>query len=112
MAIASWMSARGSVLRGWLWRCAALARAGVLLEADAAAARLARTNCARNGLDGRVRVVEADLFDKPLLRSADLAFESASLVISNPPFYSARRSSGFARSGTGLGPHPRLAYPR
>ena len=60
---------------------------GVLLEADAAAARLARANCTRNGLDDRVRVAEADLFDKSLLRSADLAFESASLVISNPPFY-------------------------
>ncbi len=51
------------------------------------AATLARTNCARNGLDGRVRVVEADLFDKPRLRTADLASEGASLVISNPPFY-------------------------
>ncbi len=66
-------------------RCAGAT--GVLLEADATAATLARTNCARNGLDGRVRVVEADLFDKPLLRTTDLASESASLVISNPPFY-------------------------
>ena len=60
---------------------------GILLEADAATATLARKNCTRNGLDGRVRVVEADLFDKSLPRPADLAFESASLVVSNPPFY-------------------------
>ena len=66
-------------------RCAGAS--GILLEADAMAATLARTNCARNGLDGRVRVVEADLFDKPRLRTADLASEGASLVISNPPFY-------------------------
>ena len=66
-------------------RCAGAT--GVLLEADAAAARLARENCARNGLDARIRVVEADLFDKPRLRSADLRFDSASLVVSNPPFY-------------------------
>ncbi len=66
-------------------RCAGAT--GVLLEADAAAARLARENCAGNGLDARIRVVEADLFDKPLLRSADLRFDSASLVVSNPPFY-------------------------
>ena len=66
-------------------RCAGTT--GVLLEADAAAARLARENCARNGCDDRVRVAETDLFDKPRLRAADLAFESASLVVSNPPFY-------------------------
>ena len=66
-------------------RCASAT--GVLLEADAVAAALARQNCARNGVDGRVRVAEADLFDKPLLRAAELAFESASLVVSNPPFF-------------------------
>ena len=60
---------------------------GVLLEADAVAAQLARENCARNGVDSRVRVVEANLFDKPLLRAADLRFDNASLVVSNPPFY-------------------------
>lgn len=60
---------------------------GVLLEADAGAAHLARQNCARNGLETRIRVVEANLFDKPLLRAADLRFDSASLVVSNPPFY-------------------------
>ncbi len=58
---------------------------GILLEADAAAARLARENCARNGLDTRVRVLEANLFAKPL--PADLRFETASLVVSNPPFH-------------------------
>lgn len=66
-------------------RCAGAT--GVLLEADAASARLARENCVRNGLDARLAVVEADLFDKPLQRSANLRFDSASLVISNPPFY-------------------------
>ena len=66
-------------------RCAGAT--GVLLEADAAAARLARANCLRNGLDAKLNVLEADLFAKSLLRDADMRFEGASLVISNPPFY-------------------------
>ena len=42
--------------RDWLWGSVVRGATGVLLEADAAAAaRLARENCARNGLDARIR---------------------------------------------------------
>ena len=87
----------GTVGLAMALRCAGAT--GILLEADPTAATLARENCARNGLDGRVRVVEADLFDKPLPRPADLAFESASLVVGNPPFY----LSGEVRSSPDAG---------
>lgn len=67
------------------WRCPA-AR-GLLLEADGAAAALARRNCAGNGLADRVAVVEADLFARPKDRPAALKPERAGLVLTNPPFF-------------------------
>lgn len=60
---------------------------GILLEADPAAAELARRNCVANGLEGRVAVVEADLFARPRDRDAALAPERADLVLTNPPFF-------------------------
>ena len=59
---------------------------GILLEADPAAAALARRNCALNGLAPRVDVAEADLFCGQDLRAAGLAAEHAALVLTNPPY--------------------------
>ncbi len=57
----------------------------VLLENHAATADLARENIAENRLDGRVRRLEADLFDKAARKAAGL-IEAADLVLTNPPF--------------------------
>ncbi len=74
---------------------------GLLLEADASAADLARENCRLNRVDDRVSVIEADLFSGSACRAAGLLPERADLVITNPPFYRAgevRRSPDPARS--------------
>ncbi len=60
---------------------------GLLLEADPATAALARRNAALNGVEGRVGVVEADLFARAADRPAALRPEAASLVVTNPPFF-------------------------
>ena len=60
---------------------------GLLLEADHATAELARRNCALNGVQGRVAVVEADLFVRGADRPPALRAETAALVVTNPPFY-------------------------
>ena len=62
---------------------------GLLLEADPAAADLARRNAALNGVETRVGVVEADLFARAADRPAALRPEAASLVLTNPPFFAA-----------------------
>lgn len=62
---------------------------GLLLEADGAAAELARRNAALNGVGDRVAVVEADLFARALHRPTALRPEAASLVLTNPPFFDA-----------------------
>lgn len=61
---------------------------GILLEADVATAALARDNITRNDLDARVGVACVDLFDSRSCRSHGLA-GTASLVVTNPPFYRA-----------------------
>ncbi len=57
----------------------------VLLEKNPAAAALARENIPLNGLEDRVRAVEADLFDVTARKAANLS-EAADLVVTNPPF--------------------------
>jgi tRNA1(Val) A37 N6-methylase TrmN6 len=57
----------------------------VLLEKNLGAAVLARKNVTANGLEGRVRVIEADLFDA-LTRRTEGLVEAADLVVTNPPF--------------------------
>ncbi len=74
---------------------------GLLLEADPATAALARRNVALNGVEGRVGVVEADLFARAADRPAALRQEAASLVVTNPPFFEAgavRASPNAARA--------------
>lgn len=60
---------------------------GVLLEADPIMARLAVENCALNSVAGRIGVAVCDLFDPAARRAAGVAEGSASLVVTNPPFY-------------------------
>ncbi|MCI4677270.1 methyltransferase [Rhodoblastus acidophilus] len=64
-----------------------------LLEKNPAAAALARQNIPLNGLEGRARVVEADLFDVAARKAEGLA-EAADLVVTNPPYL----ACGAARS--------------
>lgn len=56
-----------------------------LIEKNPAAAALARENIPLNGLDDRVRLIEADLFDAAARKAAGLV-ETADLVVTNPPF--------------------------
>jgi tRNA1(Val) A37 N6-methylase TrmN6 len=63
----------------------------VLLEKNSRAAALARQNSAANGLEERVRVVEADLFDAAARKTEGLV-EAADLVVTNPPFLNIRGS--------------------
>ncbi len=61
-----------------------------LLERDPDLAALAARNAAANGLDGRVRVVSADLgAPAAMLAPAGLATASFACVALNPPFYAA-----------------------
>jgi tRNA1(Val) A37 N6-methylase TrmN6 len=63
----------------------------VLLEKNPLAAAFARQNVSANALSGRVRVVEADLFDAGT-RQAQGLVEAADLVVTNPPFLRADQS--------------------
>ena len=58
-----------------------------LLDVDPEMAALASDNCRLNGLELRVSVAQADLFDPDARRAAGLGEESASLVVTNPPFF-------------------------
>jgi tRNA1(Val) A37 N6-methylase TrmN6 len=71
----------------------------LLVEREARLAALARENIARNGLDGRVAVVTADVTGKASLRPADqLEEETFDAVLANPPFHATGHgtSSGVA----------------
>ncbi|WP_036259318.1 tRNA1(Val) (adenine(37)-N6)-methyltransferase [Methylocapsa aurea] len=57
-----------------------------LVENDPFSAALARDNLALNGLAERGLVFEADILSRPCRRAAGLLDESASLIITNPPF--------------------------
>jgi tRNA1(Val) A37 N6-methylase TrmN6 len=59
-----------------------------LVERDAGLARLARSNAERNGLSGRVQVIEADL-EQPLGGQPALAALAGSFdhALANPPFH-------------------------
>ena len=72
-----------------------------LVEIDPKLARIAAGNAARSGLEERVRVVEADIFNARARRAAGLADEAADLVVTNPPFFDARRGAGLAGCGQG-----------
>ncbi|HEX4765437.1 MAG TPA: methyltransferase [Lichenihabitans sp.] len=65
---------------------------GVLLEIDPATGALAGENCRLNGLDGRLCVAVADLFDRASREAAGLSDGTASLVVTNPPFLSGHES--------------------
>jgi tRNA1(Val) A37 N6-methylase TrmN6 len=60
----------------------------VLVEREPGLAALARANCARNGLAGRVRVIEADVV-RPLAELARLRplAHSFDHVLANPPYH-------------------------
>ena len=60
---------------------------GTLLEIDPGLAALAAENCVLNRVEGRVRAVAADLFDLRMPRPAGLDAETATLVVTNPPFH-------------------------
>ncbi len=63
---------------------------GTLLEGDAEAAELAIENCRLNGVEQRLRVAQCDLFDPASRRAAGLEDGKATLVVTNPPFYTGR----------------------
>jgi tRNA1(Val) A37 N6-methylase TrmN6 len=73
---------------------AARARVGVtFVEREPWLAALCRENVALNGLDGRARVVEADILAPAAERRArGLQPESADVVATNPPFLAAGRA--------------------
>jgi tRNA1(Val) A37 N6-methylase TrmN6 len=62
---------------------------GHLIERAGDMAALARDNVALNGLGGRVHVAAVDLFDRAARSALSI---KADLVVSNPPFFAARRS--------------------
>jgi tRNA1(Val) A37 N6-methylase TrmN6 len=59
-----------------------------LVERDPGLAALARANIARNGLGGRVQLIEADIM-RPLGESLELAAEAGRFdhVVANPPYH-------------------------
>ncbi len=57
-----------------------------LVEIDPELAQLAESNAARNGLEGRTRVLRLDALSARERREAGLS-ESASCVVTNPPFF-------------------------
>jgi tRNA1(Val) A37 N6-methylase TrmN6 len=60
-----------------------------LVEVDPELARLAESNAVRNGLETRTRVLRLDALNSRERREAGLA-ESASCVVTNPPFFDAK----------------------
>ena len=59
-----------------------------LVEIDEEIAALASENARTNGLVERIRVLAVDVMSAPLRRAAGLIDGAASLVVTNPPFYS------------------------
>ena len=80
----------------------------VLIDNDPTIAAFARHNLAANGLAERGRVVVADVMDKVACRLSGLAPGTASLVLTNPPFFAphnVRRPADPGRAGARvLGP--------
>ena len=58
-----------------------------LIEVDPELARLAGINAARNGLEGRARVLRLDVLKHRERREAGLPDEAADCVVTNPPFF-------------------------
>jgi tRNA1(Val) A37 N6-methylase TrmN6 len=61
-----------------------------LVEIDPKLARLAESNVARNGLQGRTRVLRLDALNSKERREAGLADALADCVVTNPPFFDAK----------------------
>ena len=61
-----------------------------LIEVDPELAGFAERNAARNGLEARTRVLRLDALNPRGRREAGLA-ESADCVVTNPPFFDAKR---------------------
>jgi tRNA1(Val) A37 N6-methylase TrmN6 len=62
-----------------------------LVEQNAGLAALAEENAAFNGLQDRARIVHVDVTRTRERRAAGLSDAAADLVVTNPPFYDARR---------------------
>jgi tRNA1(Val) A37 N6-methylase TrmN6 len=58
-----------------------------LVEKDGDLAGLAQENAGLNGLEGRARIVRADVLAAQARREAGLADSSADIVLTNPPFF-------------------------
>ncbi len=106
MAIVSWMSAPGSGRRGWLWHFAAGRHGGPARSrcgGGEAGPRKLRSQRARRRSPGAGGgpVRQAACVRRPSVRERVAGGQQSALL-------PARRGPGFARSGTGLGPHPRL----
>jgi tRNA1(Val) A37 N6-methylase TrmN6 len=83
-----------------------------LVERDSGLAVLARENVARNGLSGRVQVIEADIV-RPLSKSLELAraAESFDHVAANPPYHVEGRGTASEdpiKAGANAMPHGSL----
>ncbi|MCJ2132001.1 tRNA1(Val) (adenine(37)-N6)-methyltransferase [Methylobacterium sp. E-045] len=63
----------------------------VLVERDPDLAVLAARNIDENGVDGRVRVIAADILSIEGRRTAGLSPNMAELVLTNPPFFESGR---------------------
>lgn len=64
-----------------------------MIEKQGALVELARTNIARNGLEGRVRVVQGDLTGKAAALREDFPDDSFRTVLANPPFFTNGRGT-------------------
>lgn len=65
----------------------------VFVERDPSLVEICRRNVDRNGLQGRARVIEADILAPPReRRQSGLVPASADVVVTNPPFLEAGRS--------------------
>jgi FkbM family methyltransferase len=66
----------------------------VLIERDPNLAALAHNNVERNGLSDRASVVETDIMRAtPALEKASIASETFAVVLANPPYHDAQRST-------------------
>jgi tRNA1(Val) A37 N6-methylase TrmN6 len=68
------------------------------LEIQPGLAALAKENVRLNGLEARIRILEGDLLQPPMLLSGDF-----DLVMANPPFHAAGQATAPADSGRALG---------
>ena len=62
-----------------------------LVEINPELSRLAKLNAVRNKLEGRARIVTVDILKPRERREAGLPDEAAQCVVTNPPFFDARK---------------------